>query len=344
MSKPTTLARMSARGLSRFRPGTVPIFVPAKMGLSPLGSPLLPLLPPRPNPPDGRQEKRAGAAGRIEQPLPRIAGVAHLIEHVFREPVGRVVLAQFVPQRPRQQLLVEVAEQVAAVAAGREQCVVALRHAGGYFAANRAQLRALPRQMPGEEVVFRRGGPPDIALRHPAIDQRRSEDCIIGMQGEEQRLRRPVERSAGPRTDGVGHFGGRPVEVSATRPAEERRPLFHRGVCGRMAGRDRLAKGHDRTARKFAGGNATNERSGTWQIHAGRLSPDGVALTSTLARRRWHPSTGMTQMTCGVQETTPHLSIVPRCGSYRGKRYSLLGLAAPHTNAARALVHTSQIN
>ena len=64
------------------------------------------------HPPQGQQQERAGTAGRIEQPLARLPDKTHLIEHVPREPVGRVVFAQPMPQRPRKEILIQRLQQV----------------------------------------------------------------------------------------------------------------------------------------------------------------------------------------------------------------------------------------
>ena len=79
--------------------------------VSTLPSPLSSLLCLPPS--EGHHQERAGAAGRVQQPRCRLAGVADLIEHVSGQPVGRIVFAKLPPQRPREEVFVKRLEQIA---------------------------------------------------------------------------------------------------------------------------------------------------------------------------------------------------------------------------------------
>ena len=126
--------------------------------------------------------KRARAAGRIEQPLSRLALVAHLIEHVPGEPVRRVVLAQLMPQRPREKVLIERLEQVA---------VAVIRRWGPRRLIVRQCIRQpldqpidafrTGRRVPGEWIIGQKLVDPPLPM--PSGDERHQQ-CVIRLQSQ----------------------------------------------------------------------------------------------------------------------------------------------------------------
>ena len=79
--------------------------------------------PRRAEPANRQEQKRARAAGRIQEPHVGLAVIADLIQHVFGQPVGRVVFTQGMPQRLGKEIFVQRLEEVAR-GLGNSQVVV----------------------------------------------------------------------------------------------------------------------------------------------------------------------------------------------------------------------------
>ena len=180
------------------------------------------------HPPQGHHQERAGAAGRIQQPTVRLACVADLIEHVSGQPVGRVVLAKLPPQRPREQVLIERLEQIAAaVGRGRRRCQVV---AGQCVVEPLNQpLDRLRRRRPipgertaGQQVAVGALTKPRPVVAHQPTRHQVHQHGVIRLQGEQQR---------------VGTIGGRGDAVSPSECGEMAGYLFD-GAAGPLAKQD----------------------------------------------------------------------------------------------------------
>ena len=94
------------------------------------------------------EQKRAGAAGRVEQTLRR--AIVDLLERQLRQPIGRVVFAQVVPRVRVDQILIKLFQQI--LADGAE--VVDLQLGGQPVEQVDRFSPNIGHHQPGEEVVL----------------------------------------------------------------------------------------------------------------------------------------------------------------------------------------------